>query len=255
MIKVKLGKTGIDVSQLAFGTGTHGIRGRSDQSVLGIDGLSNLLQLGHSIGINFWDCADEYGTHPHIKKTLESVSRNDVVILTKTMSRRPESIKSDIHRYLNELGTDFIDIFLLHAMTHPKWTEKYSVLMDELSRMKEDGFIRAVGVSCHSLAALKAASGSDWVEVVMVRINIEGKNMDGSSRFVVPELRKLHNSGKGVIGMKVFGAGKLTNDPKMAIEYVISLGVVHAISIGMTNREMVLNNANILRGLNRKRSV
>ena len=86
MKKVYLGKTGLQVSQLAFGTGTNGVGGRSDQSALGIKGLSNLLQEGFLSGINFWDTADAFGTHPHIANALKNIPREEIVILTKTMS-------------------------------------------------------------------------------------------------------------------------------------------------------------------------
>ena len=248
MEKVQLGRTGLYVSQLAFGTGTHGIGGRSDQSALGIGGLSNLLRFGFSIGINFWDAADEYGTHPHLAKALETVPRNEVVLLTKTMSRQPEEIRKDIHRFLEELGTDAIDILLLHAMTDPKWAEKYQVAMEVLSAAKNRGLVNCVGVSCHSLSALRAATNCDWVEVVMARINYSGKNMDGSPSDVIPVLKKIRKQGKGIIGMKVLGAGRLTNDPKMAIEHTRSLDVVHTITIGMNKREMIAENVQILTG-------
>jgi aryl-alcohol dehydrogenase-like predicted oxidoreductase len=244
--KILLGNTGLRVSRLAFGTGTNGIGGRSDQSSLGIEGLSSLLKLGFCEGINFWDSADEYGTHQHIAKALEDLPRDDVVILTKAMSRQGERVKRDVDRFRVELGVDVIDIVLLHAMTDDKWIEKYRGAMDALSEAKKRGTVRAVGVSCHSMAALKATAINDWAEVVMVRINYKGVDMDGPLEKVLPIIGQMHLQGKGIIGMKVLGAGLLSNDPGVAIEQVFSFGVFDAITLGMVNGDMVKQNSKIV---------
>ena len=90
--KVPLGNTGLMVSRLSFGTGSNGWQGRSNQSELGINQLANLLQLGYEHGVNFWDSADAYGTHPHIARALQDIPRSEVVILTKTMSQKAERV-------------------------------------------------------------------------------------------------------------------------------------------------------------------
>jgi len=60
-----LGKTGIEVSRMAIGTGTNGYGGNSNQTrKLGIKGLSDLLKVAYEKGIIFWDSADQYGTTP-----------------------------------------------------------------------------------------------------------------------------------------------------------------------------------------------
>jgi len=242
MKKVLLGSTGLQVSRLAFGTGTNGEGGKSDQSLLGIEVLSGLLQKGYRNGVNFWDTADAYGTHPHVAKALETVPRKDVVILTKTMSRQYHGVKGDIERFLIELQTDWIDIVLLHAMTDRRWTEKYRGARDALSMMKKAGRIRSVGVSCHSLGALRATAEDEWADVVMVRMNYKGIHMDSTHKKILTMLRGLHDSGTGIIGMKVFGVGKLASDAKEAIDFVFSLGLIHAVTIGMMDRVMMEEN-------------
>jgi 1-deoxyxylulose-5-phosphate synthase len=116
--KIKLGKTGIQVSRMAIGTGTNGYGKSSDQSrALGIKGLADLLQAGTDLGVVFWDTADQYGTHPHLKEALKHVPREKVVILTKTHATSEQEMKDDLDRFRSELGTDYIDIMLLHMMT------------------------------------------------------------------------------------------------------------------------------------------
>ena len=84
---VNLGKTGVRVSRLSIGTGSHGWNGKSDQTALGLKGLANLLRFAYDQGIAFWDSADQYGSHRHIKEALKGLDRSSVVITTKTVSR------------------------------------------------------------------------------------------------------------------------------------------------------------------------
>ena len=97
--QVEFGATGLHVSKLCFGTGTNGWNSRSEQSDLGIDGLSSLLLYAHSQGITFWDSADQYGTHPHIARALQQVDRSSVVVTTKTNSRKPNEVRADVERF------------------------------------------------------------------------------------------------------------------------------------------------------------
>jgi aryl-alcohol dehydrogenase-like predicted oxidoreductase len=246
---VQLGSTGLSVSRLAIGTGTHGFGGRSDQSVLGIEGLAALLRRAYERGITFWDAADGYGTHPHLARALRSVPRDEVVIATKTMSRSGAQVSADVDRFLRELGTDVIDIVLMHYLTRPGWTHDYQGGMQALTRAKEAGKVRAVGISCHDLGALREASESDWLDVVLVRINDAGTNMDAAPDRVVPVIRRLYAAGKGVYGMKVLGCGRLASRARECIEYVLGLGTVHAMTIGMTSSGQIDENVRLIEEL------
>jgi aryl-alcohol dehydrogenase-like predicted oxidoreductase len=239
---IPFGNTGLMVSPLAFGTGTNGVGGHSDQSALGIDRLSNLLVEGYDYGINFWDSADDYGTHPHLTRALQTVPRDNVVILTKTMARNGERASQDIDRFLLELNTDVIDVVLMHVITPHDWTTRFSDVVNALTLAKEKGKVRTVGVSCHSLAALKTASKTAWVDVVMVRINYAGINMDGAPEKVKPLLSEMYSSGKGVIGMKVLGVGQLSDNVDRALDYVFGLGSVQAITLGIRSRYELVEN-------------
>ena len=87
MEHIDFGHTGLKVSRLSIGTGTNGWSGRSEQTALGLDGLANLLRLAYDHGVNFWDAADEYGSHPHVARALQGIPRDAVVIATKTVAR------------------------------------------------------------------------------------------------------------------------------------------------------------------------
>ncbi len=233
---VVLGKTGIKTSRLAMGTGTVGVGHHSHQTALGVKGLSDLLLNGYNNGLRFFDAADSYGSHPHVAEALKHVPRDKVTVLTKTWARDAAGTRADLDRFRKELGTDYIDICLMHCLTEGDWTERFKGTMDVLSEAKEKGIIRAHGCSCHSIEALQAAAKSPWVEVDLVRINPVGAYMDAKPDTVIGVIREMKAAGKGIVGMKILGAGDLRNRQDEAIKYALSLGLLDAFTIGAENR-------------------
>jgi aryl-alcohol dehydrogenase-like predicted oxidoreductase len=233
---VTLGKTGIQTSRLAMGTGTVGSGGNSHQTALGVKGLSDLLLNGYDRGLRFFDSADSYGSHPHVAEALKHVPRDKVTVLTKTWARDPASARADLERFRRELGVDHIDVCLMHCLTEGDWTERYKGVMDVLSEAKDKGIIRAHGCSCHSIEALRAAAKSPWVDVDLARINPIGSHMDADPATVVSVLREMKAAGKGVIGMKILGQGDLRGRQDEALKYALSLGVLDAFTIGAENK-------------------
>src|SRR5437868_13769085 len=219
-----------------MGTGTVGSGHHSHQTALGIDGLSGLLLNGYDQGLRFFDTADAYGTHPHVAEALKHVPRDKVTVLTKSWSREPAAIRADLDRFRRELGTDYIDVFLMHCLSDDDWTERYRGVMDVLSEAKQKGIIRAHGCSCHTIEALRAAAKSPWVEVDLVRINPIGSHMDADPDTVVSVLHEMKASGKGIVGMKILGQGDLRTRPDEALKYALSLGVLDAFTIGAENK-------------------
>jgi 1-deoxyxylulose-5-phosphate synthase len=233
---VTLGKTGIQTSRLAMGTGTVGSGGHSHQTSLGVKGLSDLLLNGYDRGLRFFDSADSYGSHPHVSEALKQVSRDKVTVLTKTWSRDAASARADLDRFRKELGVDHLDVVLMHCLTEGDWTSRYRGVMDVLSEAKEKGVIRAHGCSCHSIEALRAAAKSSWVDVDLVRINPIGSHMDADPDRVVGVLREMKAAGKGIIGMKILGQGDLRTRQDEALKYALSLGLLDAFTIGAESR-------------------
>ena len=237
-----LGKSGIEVSRLCFGTGTNGWSGRSNQTDLGLDELAELLAYAHGRGVTFWDAADQYGSHAHVKMGLEIVGRDTVVVTTKTTSREKQEVAADIDRFLSELGTDYVDIVLLHCMTSSDWPTRYRGAMDALEEAKTAGKIQAHGVSCHDYGAFRQAARQSWVDVVLARINYGGYSMDGTPEEITDILHEMDAADIGVYGMKVVGAGKLGHDARNAIHYVLDLPPIDAITLGMKSRQEVDEN-------------
>jgi aryl-alcohol dehydrogenase-like predicted oxidoreductase len=234
---VTLGNTGIETSRLAMGTGTVGVGHHSHQTDLGVTGLSALLRNGYDQGLRFFDAADAYGSHPHVAETLKHVPRDKVTILTKTWSRNAAEARADLDRFRRELGTDYIDVALMHCLTEGDWTERYRGVMEVFSEAKQKGIIRSHGCSCHSIEALRAAAKSPWVEVDLVRINPIGSHMDAEPETVVSVLREMKAAGKGIVGMKILGQGDLRGRQNEALKYALSLGLLDAFTIGAENKK------------------
>src|SRR5436309_1888038 len=195
---VVLGSTGIRTSRLAMGTGTVGSGHHSHQTALGVKGLSDLLLNGHDQGLRFFDAADSYGSHPHVAEALKHVPRDKVTILTKTWARDAASARADLERFRKELGTDYIDICLMHCLTEANWTDRFQPVMDVLSEAKQKGVIRAHGCSCHSIEALERAAKSPWVDVHLVRINPLGAYMDARPDTVVSVMLEMRSNGHAI---------------------------------------------------------
>jgi predicted aldo/keto reductase-like oxidoreductase len=140
---------------------------------------------------------------------------------------------------MEELGTDYIDIVLLHIRTSSRWTTEGEGAMEALSRAKASGRIRAHGVSCHSFGALELARDSDWVDVDLARINPFTLHMDAEPRAVIPVLDAMRSSGKGVLGMKILGQGDAVDRFDEAIEHATRLDCIHGFTIGFTAIEQL----------------
>src|SRR5258708_33107444 len=228
---ITLGKTGIKTSRLAMGTGTVGSGHHSHQTALGLKGLSDLLLNGYDHGLRFFDSADSYSGHPHVAEALKHVPRDKVTGLTKTWARGPATARTDLDRFRRELGTEHIDVGLMHCLTEGDWTERFKGVMDVLPEAKEKGIIRAHGCSCHSIEALRAATKSPWVEVHLVRINPIGSYMDSDPTTVVGVMHEMRAAGKGIIGMKILGQGDLRHRQDEALNFALGLNLLDALTI------------------------
>ena len=236
--RVRLGPRKVELSRMAIGTGTRGWGGSSNQTRrLGVRGLARLLEAGFDEGVTFWDSADQYGSHPHLKEALKHVPREKVTIMTKTLSASARDMKDDLERFRREIGTDYIDIVLLHAETRPNWPELRKGAMDALSEAQQKGIVKTVGISCHSLEALKVAAEHPWIEVDLVRLNPDGIRMDASPDKVIPVLEKMKSNGKGIIGMKILGLGMHPHRIDEFLRFQLEQDFVDCFTVGCESEE------------------
>jgi aryl-alcohol dehydrogenase-like predicted oxidoreductase len=235
--RILLGPRKIALSRLAMGTGTHGGSGSSAQTrKLGYQGVAELMRAGYDQGVNFWDAADQYGSHTYLREALKTVPRDKVVILTKSNSTTAAALKADLDRFRRELGSDYIDVVLLHKMMDADWNTQLKPCMDVLSEAREKGTIRSHGVSCHSLAALKTAAREPWVEIQFARLNPAQLHMDADPATIVSVLKEMKAAGKGVVGMKILGQGDLRAKTAEALQYALAQDCLDCITIGSENR-------------------
>ncbi len=243
---VELGATGVKVSRLAFGTGTHGSEQSSKQTRLGMEKFVDLAQHCYESGIRVFDMGDTYGSHPFVREALKNIPREKVTLLTKIWTRPASwaqfaTAQKAVDRFRNELDVDMIDIVVIHCMVRPDWQDHHARVCDGLSELRERGVIRTFGISCHSYPALVAAIESEWTEVILARINNTGTLMDHLPDKVVPLLKQARQNGKGIIGMKIYGGGKTREEVQResSLQFVWNSGAVDATTIGFAKPKEV----------------
>jgi 1-deoxyxylulose-5-phosphate synthase len=240
---IELGPEKVKVTRMAIGTGTVGGGFSSNQlRKLGVNGVADMFVYAYENGVTTWDTSDSYGTHAAIKIALKTVPREKVTILTKSPAVQADKLKLDLERFKQEMGTDFIDIILLHSRLSPEWETLDKPLMDVLSEAKQKKMLRTMGISIHSLAAMQVAAKSKWLEVCMVRINPAGIRMDAPPEQVLPQLAELKAAGKGIIGMKVLGEGQLKDRIDEALLFALNKSPAHSFSIGCESKEEFKDN-------------
>lgn len=236
---VPLGDSGVHTTRVALGTGSHGWKHTSQQVKLGKEKFLDLAQYAYDQGIRLFETADIYGSHQLVGEALKFIPRDKIAIETKIWHRPVDwidykNVPQTIDRFRKEIGTDHLDIVLLHCQVDAEWDKQYQREMEDLNTLQAKGVIGAVGVSCHDLGALNTAAESDWVQIIQARINAFGPNMDAEPEKVMPVVKKAHDNGKGVIGMKIFGCGKCVAEDQRqkSLEYVWGSGNVDAMTIG-----------------------
>jgi aryl-alcohol dehydrogenase-like predicted oxidoreductase len=249
-LKVPLGNSGLMVPRLAMGTGTTGWQRSSDQTRLGREEFVRLMRYGAERGASFIDAADLYGSHSLVRAVLEELPRDQVTLLSKVwfaegapLMPTTQTARPEVDRFMSELGVDMIDIVLIHSVTDPAWPTAQARMRDELSELKQQGRVRAVGVSAHTHAALRVAAEDPWVDVIFARINPGHRRMDEDATVdeVATTLQLARANGKGVVGMKIYGSGEWRSPEqrKESIRYALDNGLVDAMTIGHTNLDQL----------------
>jgi predicted aldo/keto reductase-like oxidoreductase len=244
--KITLGNSGLRVPRIAMGTGTKGYNSSSNQTRLGMDTFTKILHHAYERGICFYDMAEGYGSMPFVGQAAKDLPRENLTFLSKMWTRpdnaeQTENVAQKIDEYRKMLQTDYIDILLMHCMTEGNWNTTRTRYMDAFSRAKQDGTVKALGVSCHNIDALRRAAIDPWVDVVMARINPFGTLMDGTPDEIAAIIATARRSGKGVIGMKIFGEGKHTGDSEreQSIRYALNGAKVNCLTLGLESTEQM----------------
>jgi aryl-alcohol dehydrogenase-like predicted oxidoreductase len=197
-------------------------------------------------GVTFLDTADLYGTHPFVGDLFKSIPRDNFQLLTKIWTTDADwykvvPVQDTLDRFKKELGTDHFDIVLLHAMENGNWIQEKQQFRDQLDEAKQKGEVKKVGVSCHNIDALRVAAEDPWVDIILARINPFQMVMDGTPEEIMKILETANNNGKGIIGMKIFGDGKMSSEEQRnkSLNFSIKNENIHAVTIGLEKYEYV----------------
>jgi|SRR5208282_6095404 len=245
--QVTLGKTGIKLSRLGFGTGSNN---GYTQTAQGRAAFVNLIHYAYDRGITYIDTAESYQTFDLIADAIKGLPREKLFIQSK-VDGQPADVLGVIDHHRKTFDTDYVDSLLVHCMTRGQWTDEWKRVMDAFDQAKEKKWIRAKGVSCHTLPALRASVATDWTEVHLVRVNPQGSFTDAeadgwgaSGNDIAPvmrEIKTMHAKGRGVIGMKICGNGTFTDpaDREKSIRHAMACREIDAVVIGFKNRQEI----------------
>lgn len=238
--QVALGNTGLRCSRLGFGTGSHS---GNVQRALGREPFERLIRYAFDQGITYLDCAQSYATFEWIGGAIRGLPREKLFIQSK-IPGQPKEVLAAIDRHRKTFNTDYIDSLLIHCMVRAGWTEQWKAVMDGFDEALSRKWIRAKGVSCHSLPALREAVASDWPQIHLVRVNPQAKHIDGPEQTwnkpgndlapVLEQLKAMRAKGRGVIGMKIIGNGDFTQaeDREKSIRFAMAQPEIDVIVIG-----------------------
>jgi predicted aldo/keto reductase-like oxidoreductase len=245
--QVTLGHTGIRLSRLGMGTGSNSGQVLRD---LGREKFNSLVKYAYDQGITFFDCAQSYKTFEWVGSAIKGLPREKLFIQSK-IDGQPPDVLAVVDHHRKVFDTDYVDSMLIHCMVKDGWTDQWKRIMDGFNEAKGKGWIRSKGVSCHSLPALHAATATPWTEVHLVRINPQGRHMDGLEETwrpskedkhdiapVLSEIKAMRAKGRGIIGMKIIGNGEFVDaaDREKSIRFAMSLPALDAVVIGFKNR-------------------
>jgi hypothetical protein len=233
-----LGKTGLKVTTVGFGC------------MITSDG--SVVERAADMGITYFDTARNYqsGNNERMVGAALKKKRKDLVLSTKTEGRTKEEALAQLDTSLKELGTDFVDIWYLHAKTRP--ADVSDGLVEAQQIAKAAGKIRFAGVSTHSgqKELIPFLATNPNIDVILTQYNF---SMEPFMNEVIDQAAK---AGKGIVAMKIMAGGfrrpqpgnllqeKLKRDGAMlaALKWVVRNPNVHTTVPSMTDMDQLDEN-------------
>lgn len=240
----QLGTTGIKVSRLCFGSLTVGPL----QANLPLRESTRVLCHALELGVNFIDTAQIYRTYPIIREVIKNGFK-DVVICSKSYDYTREGMEKTLKEALSAIGRDYIDIFMLHEQESASTIKGHWEAVEYLLKARRAGLVRAVGISTHSVEAVRAAALTPELDVIQSIINKEGLGIrDGSVSDMRQAISFASSVGKGIYGMKALGGGHLLAEKNKALAYVLSIEELSSVAVGMQSLNEVEYNVRFFSG-------
>lgn len=243
---VVLGKSGVKVTRLAFGTGSMG---GAVQRNLGQEKFTDLVRYAYDRGIRFFETSDSYeDMHRMLGVALQGVPRDSYQLMSKitTDDGHPQQRFDELRK---QAQTDYFDIMLLHWQHTATWPEESRKWQDGIMEAQARKVIVSRGASVHGLPALRQMPGNEWLQVAMIRMNHTGAKMDaeeyetrrlGDVAEVVGHVKQVKKEGMGVISMKLVGEGTFgREDRQRAMKYAFRNAGVDSVTVGYKSRSEV----------------
>src|ERR1039458_9298211 len=239
--KVTLGKSGIDVTRLAFGTGSNN---GHVQAALGQEQFTKLVHYAYDRGIRFFETAEAYVTPAMLGEALKGIPRDSYQLMTKVTTDEGVDPQVRFDEMRRTSKTEYFDIMLLHWQHTDNCVSETSRWQDGILEAQSKKVIRSRGASVHGLPALRQMPGNKWLEVAMIRMNHNGTRMDGPTYEdnnnpdhrdeVVAHVKQVKKDGMGVISMKLCGDGTFTRheDRQAAMKFAFKNAGVDAVTVG-----------------------
>jgi 1-deoxyxylulose-5-phosphate synthase len=241
---VTLGKSGVKVTRLAFGTGT--MSGRT-QRELGQDQFTRLVRYAYDRGIRFFETAETYGEmHQMLGVALKGIPRDTYRLMSKVTTREGVDPREKIDELRKLANTDYFDVMLMHYQHVATWPTDTTRWQDGILEAKSRKAVVGYGASVHGLPALRRVPGNQWLEIAMIRMNHKGTRMDaedyntngaGNVSEVVKHVKQVRTEGMGVISMKLVGEGAFTTreDRQAAMRFAFNDAAVDCVTVGYKN--------------------
>ncbi len=240
-----LGKTGLHVSRFCFGTLTLGPL----QSNLPLEQGAELLQEAYSYGINFWDTAELYANYDYLRLAIKKI-KDLPVITTKTYAYDRKGALASLEKARREMDVDIIPIFMLHEQESALTLQGHKEALDFFLEAKERGLIKAVGISCHTVAAVEAVADLGCLDVVHAIVNFKGIGIkDGTIEQMLRAVTRARQSGLGVYAMKVLGGGHLIPEAEKALRFALDLEALDSLAVGISSPEELRVNLQYFQGM------
>jgi aryl-alcohol dehydrogenase-like predicted oxidoreductase len=240
---VTLGKSGVKVTRLAFGTGSFSGR---VQRELGQDGFTNLVRYAYDRGIRFFETAESYGEmHKMLGVALKGIPRDTYRIMSKVTTHEGVDPQEKFDELRKLANTEYFDIMLLHWQHTSTWPADTSRWQDGILEAQSKKAIVSHGASVHGLPALRQVPGNKWLDVAMIRVNHKGTRMDaedyateglGNVPEVVIHVQQVRKEGMGVVSMKLVGEGTFNReDRQAAMKFAFKNAGVDCVTVGYKN--------------------
>ena len=241
---VTLGKSGVKVTRLALGTGTHS---GQVQRELGQEQFTRLVRYAYDHGIRFFETSETYGgMHEMLGVALQGIPRDSYRLMSKVTTRDGVDPKGKIDELRKAANTEYFDIMLLHWQHTDTWPTDSARWQDGILEAQSKKIVVGRGASVHGLPALRRFPGNKFLEIAMIRMNHKGMVMDtedyrawegGNVPEVVQHVKQVRTDGMGVISMKLVGEGRFTNreDRKAAMRFAFQNAGVDSVTVGYKN--------------------